>query len=437
MMANQAMDISADGSDPAPGRESGIVEVERKASVVIGSPMNGSPDRPAMNGTAMNSPLLGVESAAQRGHEIEIDLAVDALAVDAREPRASLANAATLANGTPGDGATLAGNSPGALDEETIQVLDDEIESADVPPRPNLPSSILSRVSLTPGGEAHSRPPPPSLRPRGSSPSLPPPRRSSRVGAPLGSSLPPPSDQWILANKTLEIGRAHARIIALEEQVAFRDARIQTLEERLANARQKLEELESKLGSAPSTRSALGSTRSNGTLSKNQPGPAGNGLGSDGPGSNGLSGNGAGSPGLGGSPAGKPASTIVAAAPKKVRAPQERREDDAFTPEPPGVAATEAEFDGASDEDDADLDADGLHPASGGPEDLRQINGIGPRFEAALRKQGITRLSQIAAWSDADVRQVAKALKIPKSRIVKGRWVEAAREMIGSRATSE
>jgi NADH-quinone oxidoreductase subunit E len=219
---------------------------------------------------------------------------------------------------------------------------------------------------------------------------LPPPRRSSRVGAPLGSSLPPPSDQWILANKTLEIGRAHARIIALEEQVAFRDARIQTLEERLAGARRKIEELESRLSSVPS------------------------------------------------SPRSAPSR-----APQKARAPQERREDDAFTPEPPG--ATEADFDVAADDasgsiddaDDLDLDIDGLHPASGGPEDLRRINGIGPRFEAALRKQGITRLSQIAAWSDADVRQVAKALKIPKSRIVKGRWVEAAREMIGSRATSE
>jgi hypothetical protein len=73
----------------------------------------------------------------------------------------------------------------------------------------------------------------------------------------------------------------------------------------------------------------------------------------------------------------------------------------------------------------------------GSEEDLQQISGIGPRFEAALRRQGITRLSQIAAWSEADVRQVAKALKIPKSRIVKGRWVEVAREVIGTRAASE
>jgi NADH-quinone oxidoreductase subunit E len=72
-----------------------------------------------------------------------------------------------------------------------------------------------------------------------------------------------------------------------------------------------------------------------------------------------------------------------------------------------------------------------------GPEDVRRIAGIGTRFEAALRKQGITSIRQIAAWSDADVRQVAKALKIPKSRIVKGGWIEAAREMIGSRSTSE
>lgn len=64
-----------------------------------------------------------------------------------------------------------------------------------------------------------------------------------------------------------------------------------------------------------------------------------------------------------------------------------------------------------------------------GPDDLQRIAGIGPRFEAALRKQGITRVSQIAAWSEADIRQAAKALKIPKSRIVKGRWVETAREL--------
>jgi predicted flap endonuclease-1-like 5' DNA nuclease len=74
---------------------------------------------------------------------------------------------------------------------------------------------------------------------------------------------------------------------------------------------------------------------------------------------------------------------------------------------------------------------------AGSDDDLQQISGIGPRFEAALRKHGITRLSQIAAWSEADVRQVAKALKIPKSRIVKGRWVEVAREVIGTRAASE
>jgi NADH-quinone oxidoreductase subunit E len=70
-------------------------------------------------------------------------------------------------------------------------------------------------------------------------------------------------------------------------------------------------------------------------------------------------------------------------------------------------------------------------------DELRSIAGIGPRFEAALRKQGITRLAQIAAWSEDDVRQVAKALKIPKSRIVKGRWIESAREAIGTRAASE
>jgi predicted flap endonuclease-1-like 5' DNA nuclease len=102
--------------------------------------------------------------------------------------------------------------------------------------------------------------------------------------------------------------------------------------------------------------------------------------------------------------------------------------------------------DGLQDQEEAEANEDAFafsataFPSDGDEptgEELRQISGIGPRFQAALRKQGITRLSQIAAWSDADVRQVAKALRIPKSRIVKGRWIESAREAIGSRAASE
>lgn len=66
---------------------------------------------------------------------------------------------------------------------------------------------------------------------------------------------------------------------------------------------------------------------------------------------------------------------------------------------------------------------------------LQEIEGIGPRVEAALRKQGINSLEQLASWSDSDVKRFAKRTKIPRSRIVKGRWVQRAREVL--EATSE
>jgi NADH-quinone oxidoreductase subunit E len=287
------------------------------------------------------------------------------------------------------------GEATGAADDAIIEVADDEIETAD----PALsrqtmpsPSSALSSV--------RSRPPaPPSLRPRSSSP------RSSMP--PFSSALPPPShlsvppsgngraagvDPWLLANKTLELSRANARIVELEEQLAYREAAILELQEQLAKARRKLGDAQ----------------------------PA------------------------------APAPVVGAAPPAQEADPARTELASASSAAPAPVAPTDAagDDDGDGDEDfveDGDRESDFGHTpieslgvrGATPEEDLQQITGIGPRFEAALRKQGITRLSQIAAWSEADVRQVAKALRIPKSRIVKGGWVEAARLAIGSRGASE
>jgi NADH-quinone oxidoreductase subunit E len=354
---------------------------------------------------------------------------------------------------TNGTGSSSALHQEASPDEDAIQVSDDEIESAE-PSRPTLTSGLPAFG----GTFARSRPPaPPSMRPRTPSTSLPP-RRSW-----LGSSLPPPSfpsqppserDPWILANKTLELGRANARISALEDQIAFRDARILSLEDRLEAAQQKIEELERKLDAAPLVAPSATVAAAKAAPVKAAPsavtsvaatsivmGPAV------------------------ARTASKPAIAIpkpadVAKAAELVRATparvdaalaqatahqetaqQETAHQDAVQQDEEGaesVSSEAPELAGSSIRSDADdeLASSAASPPTG-PEDVRQIAGIGPRFEAALRKHGITRVSQIAAWSDTDVRQVAKALKIPKSRIVKGRWVEAAREMIGSRATSE
>jgi predicted flap endonuclease-1-like 5' DNA nuclease/uncharacterized coiled-coil protein SlyX len=305
-----------------------------------------------------------------------------------------------------------------SVDDDTIEVSDDEIETAEPATyRPSMPS--LSSYVPLPSSNGSS-----SL---GLMRSRPPARPSSRPRSSNGSSLPPPRssrpsgiDPWALANKTLELSHANAYIVELEERVAFRDARIIELEDNLAKARRKLEDLERRLldrrSSEESSRAAASREIAPAVevdladvegdvpaITETRPAIV-----------HWVSGNGSSG---------------------------ERSREMSLA----GGAGLGAARDGDVDREGADADRDSDPGVIGGPaivrgaseDDLQQISGIGPRFEAALRKQGITRLSQIAAWSEADVRHVAKALKIPKSRIVKGRWVEVAREVIGTRAASE
>jgi predicted flap endonuclease-1-like 5' DNA nuclease len=310
--------------------------------------------------------------------------------------------------------------SASSVDDDTIEVSDDEIETAEPATyRASMPSLSsymplpASNGSSPPLGLMRSRPPArPSSRPRPStSSSLPPPR----------SSRPSGVDPWALANKTLELSHANAYIVRLQELVAFRDARIIELEDNLAKARIKLEDLERRLLERRSSED--GSRRA----AVREIAPV--------------------------------VEIDVADIEGELPAIAETRRatvhhTSGADGSGPGLRDAPLSADAGAGARDRDVDVDrgladaerGSHaPADGGidivrdpsEDDLQQISGIGPRFEAALRKQGITRLSQIAAWSEADVRQVAKALKIPKSRIVKGRWVEVAREVIGTRVASE
>ena len=446
----------------AKGRDSGIVEVDGKASAVAGG-VTSAVSTSAVSNTLTSVSKAPVEQGRQNGaphagHDIEIETDLESHA-----PRPQM-----ITQTVPtGSAASVA-----AADEDEILVADEEIESAE-PARPTLTSGLPAFGRSLP-------PAPPSRS------SLPPPRRSSRAGALLGSSLPPPSfpsygppsraplsgvprapgserDPWILANKTLELSRAHARISVLEDQIAFRDARILSLEERLEAAQQKVEELQRKLDAQPLTAgtpripssSAAAPRTSSSASSATVATPRSAGSSAATPLHQAPVTNGAGAPA-------KSAVTGAAVAPSATRPVNKQsisipkpadvaRSTEAnkaaenksnpvaaaaaAASDAPGADAEGPEVDGGSIPPEADDDLAAAAPS--GPEDVRRIAGIGPRFEAALRKQGVTRVSQIAAWSDADVRQMAKALKIPKSRIVKGRWVEAAREMIGSRPTSE
>jgi predicted flap endonuclease-1-like 5' DNA nuclease len=63
------------------------------------------------------------------------------------------------------------------------------------------------------------------------------------------------------------------------------------------------------------------------------------------------------------------------------------------------------------------------------PQGLRRIRGIGPGYQRLLEQLGITRVQQVAAWSQADVLGFAEKLKIRPERIVKDDWVGQAKTL--------
>ena len=71
------------------------------------------------------------------------------------------------------------------------------------------------------------------------------------------------------------------------------------------------------------------------------------------------------------------------------------------------------------------------------PGQLQRVRGIGPRYAAQLAAIGVTRLAQLAAWSDDDVARVAALLHIAPSRIAREGWIDQARALQGSTAAWE
>jgi predicted flap endonuclease-1-like 5' DNA nuclease len=70
-------------------------------------------------------------------------------------------------------------------------------------------------------------------------------------------------------------------------------------------------------------------------------------------------------------------------------------------------------------------------------DDLTRIKGIGPKYARLLAGMGVLRFSQIAAWSGDDVDRAARQLGIPRARIEKAGWVEAAARLAGDSVRPE
>jgi NADH-quinone oxidoreductase subunit E len=61
-------------------------------------------------------------------------------------------------------------------------------------------------------------------------------------------------------------------------------------------------------------------------------------------------------------------------------------------------------------------------------DDLKQIAGIGPKLEKVLNGQGISSISQIAAWSEPEIAWIEDYLQF-KGRIGRDGWIEQAKAL--------
>lgn len=69
------------------------------------------------------------------------------------------------------------------------------------------------------------------------------------------------------------------------------------------------------------------------------------------------------------------------------------------------------------------LAARGVKP----PQGLRRIRGIGPAYQRVLEHEDVTRVQQVAAWTEANIAFFAEKLRIRPDRIQKEDWVGQAK----------
>jgi predicted flap endonuclease-1-like 5' DNA nuclease len=69
-------------------------------------------------------------------------------------------------------------------------------------------------------------------------------------------------------------------------------------------------------------------------------------------------------------------------------------------------------------------------------DDLKQIRGIGPKFERALNAAGMRSLSQIAALTPEEIDALAKQINVSAERIRREDWVGRAQALLEARRSS-
>lgn len=65
----------------------------------------------------------------------------------------------------------------------------------------------------------------------------------------------------------------------------------------------------------------------------------------------------------------------------------------------------------------------------GAQDDLKRIDGVGPKLEALLNRLGVYYFWQVAEWSPADVLRVDAQLESFRGRVERDAWVDQARRL--------
>lgn len=93
-------------------------------------------------------------------------------------------------------------------------------------------------------------------------------------------------------------------------------------------------------------------------------------------------------------------------------------------------AAAAKEEEGAANESAARASAGLLSAPKGGKaDDLKLINGIGPKLEKLCNDLGVWHFDQIAAWSTSDIKFVDSKLEGFSGRIKRDKWVAQAKKL--------
>lgn len=96
----------------------------------------------------------------------------------------------------------------------------------------------------------------------------------------------------------------------------------------------------------------------------------------------------------------------------------------AAKPATPAAQPAEAAPAAVSDDDKPEL----LSAArEGGPDDLKQIKGVGPKLEGMLHSMGVFHFDQVASWKDKEIAWVDHNLEGFKGRVSRDDWVAQAK----------